>query len=64
MHDFRVVWGVTHSNIVFDVAVPFSLQESDQQLKARIDQAVRSLDPSYRTVLTVTEDPTVNELES
>ena len=38
MHDFRVVWGVTHSNIVFDVAVPFSLQESDQQLKARIDR--------------------------
>ena len=64
MHDFRVVWGVTHSNIVFDVAVPFSLQESDQQLKARIDQAVRSLDPSYRTVLTIDRESTVNELES
>ena len=38
--------------------------ESDQQLKARIDQAVRSLDPSYRTVLTIDRESTVNELES
>ncbi len=27
-------WGRHPPNIVFDVAVPFSLQESDQQLKA------------------------------
>ena len=23
MHDFRVVWGKTHSNVLFDVCVPF-----------------------------------------
>ena len=64
LHDFRVVWGVTHSNIVFDVAVPFSLKESDQQIKDRIDQAVKTLDPNYRTVLTVDRESHVNELES
>lgn len=64
MHDFRVVWGVTHSNVVFDVAVPFSLQDSDQQIQERISQAVQTLDPTYRTVITVDRESTVNELES
>ena len=64
MHDFRVVWGVTHSNVVFDVAVPFSLHDSDQQIQERISQAVQTLDPTYRTVITVDREPTVNELES
>lgn len=26
IHDFRVIWGVTHSNIVFDAAVPFAVK--------------------------------------
>lgn len=64
MHDFRVVWGVTHSNVVFDVAVPFSLADSDDQVKERIAQAVSTLDPSYRAVVTVDRESTVNELES
>lgn len=64
VHDFRVVWGVTHSNVVFDVAVPFSLKETDQQVKERIDQAVKTLDPNYRTVVTVDREGVVNELES
>ena len=64
VHDFRVVWGVTHSNVVFDIAEPFSLKETDQQIKERVDQAVRTLDPDYRTVVTVDRESTVNELES
>ncbi len=64
MHDFRVVWGVTHSNVVFDVAVPFSLKESDAQIKDRLDQAVKTLDPSYRTVITIDRESTVNQMES
>ena len=64
MHDFRVVWGVTHSNVVFDVAVPFSLADSDDQVKERIAQAVSTLDPTYRAVVTVDRESTVNELES
>ncbi len=64
MHDFRVVWGVTHSNVVFDMAVPFSLKESDAQIKGRMDQAVKTLDPSYRTVITIDRESTVNQLES
>ena len=59
-----MVWGVTHSNVVFDIAVPFSLKETDQQIKERVDQAIKTLDPDYRTVVTVDRESTVNELES
>ena len=33
IHDFRVVWGITHSNVLFDVAAPFSLADSDQEIQ-------------------------------
>lgn len=64
IHDFRVVWGVTHSNIVFDVAAPFSLADSEQQIKDRISQEISCLDKSYRTVITVDREGVVNSLES
>lgn len=64
IHDFRVVWGVTHSNVLFDVAVPFSLGDSDEEIKSRLSQEVEGLDASYRLVLTVDREGVVNELES
>ncbi len=63
IHDFRVVWGVSHSNVLFDVAVPFSVADSDQQVKERVSWAVESLDPTYRAVLAVDRVGVVNELE-
>lgn len=53
IHDFRVVWGLTHSNVVFDVAVPFSVADSDETIAKKIAQAVTSLDDTLRTVITV-----------
>ena len=53
IHDFRVVWGVTHSNIVFDMVVPFSVSDSDDTVRSRIEEAVCALDPTYRTVVTI-----------
>lgn len=56
VHDFRVVWGPTHANLIFDVAVPFACRLSAQDLQSRITQGVRALDPSYYCVLTVDRD--------
>ncbi len=64
VHDFRVVWGITHSNVVFDVAAPFSLGDSDQEIRDRISHEIHQLDPSYRTVITVDREGVVNDLES
>lgn len=41
-----------------------SLADSDDQVKERIAQAVSTLDPTYRAVVTVDRESTVNELES
>lgn len=53
MHDFRVVWGATHSNLIFDVLVPFDFQLGDEALAELVEQKVKLLDSRYNTVLTV-----------
>jgi len=53
VHDFRVVWGISHSNIVFDVAVPFSETDTDRCISERITAMVREKDKTYRVVLTI-----------
>lgn len=53
MHDFRFVAGQTHSNLIFDVTVPFEIKESDEKIKELISSKISELDPSYFTVLTV-----------
>lgn len=53
IHDFRVIWGVTHSNIVFDAAVPFSVKDSDAVITQKLEAEIQKLDPEYRTVVTI-----------
>ena len=53
MHDFRFVAGQTHSNLIFDVTVPFEVKESDEKIKELISSKISELDPSYFTVLTI-----------
>lgn len=40
-HDFRVVFGQTHTNLIFDLVVPYSMKVSDKQLGERISSDVR-----------------------
>lgn len=53
IHDFRVIWGVTHSNIVFDAAVPFSVKDSDTVITQKLEAEIQKLDLDYRTVVTI-----------
>lgn len=53
IHDFRVIWGVTHSNIVFDAAVPFTVKDSDAVITQKLEAEIQKLDPDYRTVVTI-----------
>lgn len=52
MHDFRAVFGPTHTNLVFDVVVPPGFSLSDSELSRRIEQQVQALG-SYFCVITV-----------
>ncbi len=53
IHDFRVIWGVTHSNIVFDASVPFAVKDSDAVITQKLEAEIQKLDPEYRTVVTI-----------
>lgn len=53
IHDFRVIWGVTHSNIVFDAAVPFAVKDSDTVITQKLEVEIQKIDPDYRTVVTI-----------
>lgn len=53
IHDFRVIWGVTHSNIVFDAAVPFAVKDSNAVITQKLEAEIQKLDPDYRTVVTI-----------
>ncbi len=53
MHDFRVVWGISHTNLIFDVVVPFSADWSDEKLIAHMAGEIKELDPTYHAVITV-----------
>lgn len=53
IHDFRFVKGVTHTNLIFDVYVPFEIKDSDDEVKKVIADKIFEIDKSYFTVVTV-----------
>lgn len=58
MHDFRVVSGTTHTNLIFDVLVSFSFKMTDAQLQKLIADKIAQRDPSLHAVVSVDRDYT------
>lgn len=52
IHDFRVVEGPTHTNIVFDLVKPHKFQMKDFDIKKLIEKKVKEIDENYFTVIT------------
>lgn len=53
IHDFRFVAGNTHTNLIFDVSVPFENKMSPDEIRNAVFEKVLSLDPSYRAVIQI-----------
>ena len=53
IHDFRFVEGVTHSNLIFDVTVPFEVKMKDEDITDAVEQAAKRIDATYCTVVTI-----------
>ena len=53
IHDFRFVAGTTHTNLIFDVVVPFEVKMSEAEVKAAVAEKVKEIDPSYFVVLNI-----------
>lgn len=54
LHDFRVVFGESHINMIFDVVVPYEFYLSDDETKKMIQERVwDSLGRNYFVVITI-----------
>jgi len=53
IHDFRVVDGPTHTNLVFDVVIPHGFEMSNDRLIKLINEKINENDSRYRCVITV-----------
>lgn len=53
IHDFRMVPGETHTNLIFDMAVPFEVKTSDEELRRIVGQRMADAHPGLFTVITV-----------
>ncbi|MGI6049501.1 MAG: cation diffusion facilitator family transporter [Acetivibrionales bacterium] len=58
MHDFRVVYGPTHSNLIFDIVVPTKFEVSDKELKETIDREIKKIDSTFNSVITIDKNYT------
>lgn len=52
-HDFRMVSGHTHTNLIFDVVSPFGFFLTDEQLINEISDKIKKDYPNYYCVITV-----------
>lgn len=51
IHDFRMVTGNTHSNLIFDMVAPYEMKEENNVIKKMVENKVKELDESYCTVV-------------
>ena len=55
-HDFRIVPGHTHTNVVFDIVVPADSENDIESLKTAVSAAVSAMNPLYRCVIRIDRD--------
>lgn len=52
-HDFRIVKGPTHINIIFDIVIPFGYKKSDDEIIDYLKQEIHNIDSSYFAVIQI-----------
>ncbi len=53
LHDFRMVQGTGHTNLIFDVVLPSDLQPRERAIKRTLDARIAEAEPgTYYTVIT------------
>lgn len=54
VHDFRVTAGPLHTNLIFDMVVPYSVKDTDRALRERVQDLVRvEMGEHYYTVIEI-----------
>lgn len=53
IHDFRMVRGNTHSNLIFDLVVPTDALKDKFEIEAKVRDLIHIMNPNYNAVITV-----------
>lgn len=52
IHDFRMVRGPGHTNLIFDMTVPYELEGKENEIKRQLDEVIAKEPVKYYTVIT------------
>ena len=53
IHDFRCVTGPTHTNLIFDIEIPFEDKRSNKEVLTLVENEIKKIDKSYFAVISV-----------
>ena len=53
IHDFRITPGPEHTNLIFDVVIPYQFRLTDAQTCTELSARIRALSPTYFPVIQV-----------
>lgn len=53
IHDFRMVEGPTHTNVIFDAVLPYTVKMKPEELKDLLNSFIRSTWPHHNAVITI-----------
>lgn len=53
IHDFRMVKGKNHINLIYDISTPFDVKMTDAELRAAATAKMREVDPRFCSVITI-----------
>ena len=53
IHDFRMVKGVTHTNVLFDIAIPIKFKMTKSELRKYLENELKEINENYLLVLQI-----------
>ena len=53
VHDLRITAGPHHTNVLFDVMVPYGFRLTDSQVRKELGAGIKSLSPKYTAVIQI-----------
>lgn len=53
IHDFRMVSGPSHTNLIFDAVLPYNLKMTEKEVKDKIEELIEGMDGNYFAVVKI-----------
>lgn len=51
LHDFRIVKGDTHTNVIFDLVIPHDEKSSEDEIRCRVKEKLSEIDPKLIPII-------------